>query len=148
MDDIASCQLSQELLEVNVVIFSRISPSLLSEEAIQAKKKTVEKKSTGCFVATPPKTNMVHLKMGAPWKRRFLLETIISRFHVNFWGCISLSSLVLCLCRFGRGPKKRVDAQRTGHVGSSQLEALQATVLLRGTPRIPKPPGPKPPIYY
>ena len=26
--------------------------------------------------------------MGAPWKRRFLLETIISRFHVNFWGCI------------------------------------------------------------
>ena len=22
-----------------------------------------------------------------PWKRRFLLETIISRFHVNFWGC-------------------------------------------------------------
>ena len=23
-----------------------------------------------------------------PWKRRFLLETIISRFHVNFWGCI------------------------------------------------------------
>ena len=34
-----------------------------------------------------PKTNMVHLKMGAPWKRRFLLETIISRFYVNFWGC-------------------------------------------------------------
>ncbi len=28
-----------------------------------------------------------NLKMGAPWKRRFLLETIISRFHVNFWGC-------------------------------------------------------------
>ena len=27
--------------------------------------------------------------MGAPWKRRFLLETIISRFHVNFWGCNS-----------------------------------------------------------
>ncbi len=24
-----------------------------------------------------------------PWKRRFLLETIIFRFHVNFWGCIS-----------------------------------------------------------
>ena len=22
-----------------------------------------------------------------PWKRRFLLETIISRFQVNFWGC-------------------------------------------------------------
>ena len=28
---------------------------------------------------------MVHLKMGDPWKRRFLLETTISRFHVNFW---------------------------------------------------------------
>ena len=27
-----------------------------------------------------------NLKMD-PWKRRFLLETIISRFHVNFWGC-------------------------------------------------------------
>ena len=22
-----------------------------------------------------------------PWKMRFLLETIISRFHVNFWRC-------------------------------------------------------------
>ena len=29
-----------------------------------------------------------NLKMD-PWKRRFLLETIISRFHVNFWGCSS-----------------------------------------------------------
>ena len=28
-----------------------------------------------------------NLKMD-PWKRRFLLETIISRFHVNFLGCI------------------------------------------------------------
>ena len=27
-----------------------------------------------------------NLKMD-PWKRRFLLETTISRFHVNFWGC-------------------------------------------------------------
>ncbi len=33
---------------------------------------------------TPPKQTW-NLKMGAPWKRRFLLETIISRFHVNFW---------------------------------------------------------------
>ena len=24
-----------------------------------------------------------------PWKRRFLLETIIFRFHVKLWGCIS-----------------------------------------------------------
>ena len=29
-----------------------------------------------------PKFNMVHLKMGGPWNRRFLLETIIFRFHV------------------------------------------------------------------
>ena len=34
----------------------------------------------------PPKQTW-NLKMH-PWKRRFLLETIISRFHVNFWGCI------------------------------------------------------------
>ena len=26
-----------------------------------------------------------------PWKRRLLLETIISRFHVNFWGCIAIN---------------------------------------------------------
>ena len=36
-------------------------------------------------LATPRKTNMVHLKMN-PWKRRFLLETIIFRFHVSFRG--------------------------------------------------------------
>ena len=34
----------------------------------------------------PPKQTW-NLKMD-PWKRRFLLETIISRFHVNFLGCI------------------------------------------------------------
>ena len=33
----------------------------------------------------PPKQTW-NLKMD-PWKMRFLLETIISRFHVNFWGC-------------------------------------------------------------
>ena len=33
----------------------------------------------------PPKQTW-NLKID-PWKRRFLLETIISRFHVNFWGC-------------------------------------------------------------
>ncbi len=36
----------------------------------------------------PPKQTW-NLKID-PWKRRFLLETIISRFHVNFWGCTSL----------------------------------------------------------
>ena len=33
----------------------------------------------------PPKQTW-NLKMD-PWKRRFLLETSISRFNVNFWGC-------------------------------------------------------------
>ena len=33
----------------------------------------------------PPKQTW-NLEMD-PWKRRFLLETIMSRFHVNFWGC-------------------------------------------------------------
>ena len=34
----------------------------------------------------PPKQTW-NLKMD-PWKRRFLLETTISRFHVNVWGCM------------------------------------------------------------
>ena len=42
-------------------------------------------------VVHPPKQTW-NLKMGAPWKRRFLLETIISRFHVNFWGCSFLEN--------------------------------------------------------
>ena len=29
-----------------------------------------------------------------PWKRRVLLETIISRFHVNFWGCSKVENLM------------------------------------------------------
>ena len=38
---------------------------------------------------TLPKFNMVHLKM-APWNRRFLLETIIFRFHVKLAGSNSV----------------------------------------------------------
>ena len=42
----------------------------------------------------PPKqTAGCNLKMGDPWKRRFLLETIISRFDVNFFGCSFLLDL-------------------------------------------------------
>ena len=41
---------------------------------------------------TPPKTNME--PENGLWKRRFLLGTIISRFHVNFWGCTSCFSLL------------------------------------------------------
>ena len=37
---------------------------------------------------TPPKTNME--PENDPWKRRFLLETIISRFHVCFRGCTTI----------------------------------------------------------
>ena len=40
----------------------------------------------------PPKQTW-NLKMD-PWKRRFLLETTISRFHVNFWGCIGVSKKI------------------------------------------------------
>ena len=35
---------------------------------------------------TLPETNMVHLKI-TPWKRRFLLETIIFRCYVSFREC-------------------------------------------------------------
>ncbi len=38
------------------------------------------------FAILHPWKQTWNLKMD-PWKRRFLLETIISRFHVNFWGC-------------------------------------------------------------
>ncbi len=42
----------------------------------------------------PPKQRAgCNLKMGDPWKRRFLLETIISRFDVNFLGCNFLLDL-------------------------------------------------------
>ncbi len=40
-------------------------------------------KSGGFYQLHPPKQTW-NLKMD-PWKRRFLLETTISRFHVNFW---------------------------------------------------------------
>ena len=40
------------------------------------------------FGDTPPKTNMEPENGGPLEVWRFLLETIISRFHVNFWGCI------------------------------------------------------------
>ena len=39
----------------------------------------------GLVYLHPPKQTW-NLKMD-PWKRRFLLETIISRFHVEFQGC-------------------------------------------------------------
>ena len=55
----------------------------------------------------PPKQTW-NLKMD-PWKRRFLLETIISRFHVSFWGCRfrflmfqEIVQVYLCLCLFGK----------------------------------------------
>ena len=49
------------------------------------RKKHSEKSVCFHLFYTPPKQTW-NLKMGAPWKRRFLLETIISRFHFNFWG--------------------------------------------------------------
>ncbi len=48
-----------------------------------------------------------------PWKRRFLLETMISRFHVNFWGCNP--SVSQCFAwksgRMRRGKQQRVDTE-------------------------------------
>ena len=40
---------------------------------------------------TLPKTNV---KMGAPWKRRFLLDTTIFRYHVSFGECKHIISLL------------------------------------------------------
>ena len=53
--------------------------------------------STNCqaFALHPPKQTW-NLKMD-PWKRRFLLETTISRFHVNFWGCICIYMICICV---------------------------------------------------
>ena len=38
-----------------------------------------------------------HLKI-SPWKRRFLLETIISRFHAKLWGVPILKTQSLSIC--------------------------------------------------
>ena len=55
----------------------------------QSDRPNYTKKSSFLFTtaATPPKTKME--PENEPWKRRFLLETIIFRFHVSFWGGIS-----------------------------------------------------------
>ena len=47
---------------------------------------------------TPPKTNSSNLKMGAPWKMRFLLETIIFGVYLTVvFGCVLLKILSLNL---------------------------------------------------
>ena len=102
MDDIASCQLSQELLEVNVVI-SRISP-LLSEEAIQAKKILWKKKHNG-----RAQQNEAFQRIG----------------HV---ASLEAPQATTALANGGLGP------------GGVDSWDLMKGLLLRGTPRIPKPP--------
>jgi len=42
--------------------------------------------------------------MGAPWKRRFLLETIIFRFHVSFRGGTIFGSNPIPLGGGKKGP--------------------------------------------
>ena len=61
--------------------------TLLSEVGIFIRKEFpwISNNQTNHHHLHPPKQTW-NLKMD-PWKRRFLLETIISRFHVNFWGC-------------------------------------------------------------
>ena len=65
-------------------IFSRVEvPSGVCWLVVQQLRIKTEGK---CRKVHPPKQTW-NLKMD-PCKRRCLLETIISRFHVNFWGCI------------------------------------------------------------
>ena len=47
----------------------------------------------GYYHITPWENDMVHLKID-PWKRRFLLETIVLRVHVNFSGCTTCLAYV------------------------------------------------------
>ena len=47
-----------------------------------------------------PRSLTWNLKM-SPWKRRFLLETIIFRFHVKFRGCTSITPGVEALWHLG-----------------------------------------------
>ena len=54
-------------------------------EQVEIHKKRTKIKLLHSSELHPPKQTW-NLKMD-PWKRRFLLETIISRFHVNFLGC-------------------------------------------------------------
>jgi len=42
----------------------------------------------------PPQSLTWNLKIN-PWKRRFLLETIIFRFHVKLWGAMIFCQTVL-----------------------------------------------------
>ena len=48
-----------------------------------------------------------NLKMGAPWKRRSLLETIIFRLHVSFWSRNIPTSAVLTKIYFERNIYKQ-----------------------------------------
>ena len=75
-------------------LFSGANLLLVSGRVSCPKKKPSKFPMDGVYWGYNPLTNHLHppkqtwnLKMD-PWKRRFLLETIISRFHVNFWGCI------------------------------------------------------------
>ena len=81
------------LLLVIVAIFF----SVLGEVETPSHQEAIKKHVEGMNLHPPKQT--WNLKMD-PWKRRFLLETTISRFHVNFWGCglqPGLIILVWCL---------------------------------------------------
>ena len=71
------------------------------------------------FLCTPLKFNKKHLKMGAPWKKRFLLETIIFRFYVVFFsgsvGTVNIHTLSVWVCVSSRFHLKR--GMFLGHVG-------------------------------
>ena len=77
----------------------------------------------------PPKQTW-NLKMD-PWKRRFLLETIISRFHVNFWGC-SLQLAVaefFCTRKSATSPDDLPDLPRNDKAGFSPSTKMQLGIV-------------------
>ena len=66
-----------------------LSMSLAQWKSHEITKRNLENKRACMLylVTTLQNKRLVHLKMGDPWKRRFLLENIISRFHASFRGC-------------------------------------------------------------
>ena len=55
-----------------------------------------------------PRSLTWNLKIN-PWKRRFLLETIIFRFHVKLWGCICFFEIVPFSGNYFQSVSRRVN---------------------------------------
>ena len=72
----------------NRCLLSVGTPVSLASSMDDGKSRSIDPISTpmSCWRVTPPKFKR------SPWKRKFLLETIIFRFHVNLWECRYLFS--------------------------------------------------------